>query len=126
MIRGSQFTVLTLFVAMFVVAVLVAFHDYGIVLVPVLELVMVYFGVESLLRQLPPRVVQVANNNCKRADGSVSPRRQLGEKRALRKLRWNVWFIFLMVLMTSSSTVVQILSKFHSLPDLARGVLDPC
>jgi len=60
---------------------------------------MVFFGVELLLRKLPAAVKKGVSDNCIRNDGSSSIRRERAERRAVRKLRSEVWFLFLIVLL---------------------------
>lgn len=98
MLHRSQFTLTTIFLATLLIAILLGFYRYWFVVLLVSEISFVFLGVELLLRQLPAAVKKSVADNCKRADRSWSVNREKSERQAVRKLRSEVWFVFLIVL----------------------------
>lgn len=99
MLHQSQFNISSILVATLFVAILLGFYQYWLVVVLVIEIALLFVSVELLVRQLPASVKKALWNNCRRADGSLSTRRQGLEQNAVRKLRSEVWMVFLLVVL---------------------------
>lgn len=63
----------------------------------VIELLVVLVSIELLTLRLPEKLFEASIGNCYRIDGSTSTRRLARETKAFRKLRSDLWAVFLMV-----------------------------
>jgi hypothetical protein len=90
------------------IAVIALFFTNGLsfmFLLLLTEVIAIYVCVEVLTRQLPPKLHSLSQANCYRLDGTRSHRRSSRERKALRKVRSDLWAAFLIVALVGTGGV---------------------
>ena len=80
----------------------------GIGLVILVELFVIAFVVEAMLRSLPSKLSEMAEGNKRRRDGSTSKRRVRQERVALRKLRTDLWAVMLVAVFIANAVILTV------------------
>jgi hypothetical protein len=86
------------------------------------EAVLIFFGVELLHRHMPVKLREARSDNCLRIDGSYSPRRNAHERRALQKVRTDLWAVLLLIVLTGNWLVFFIHSEVIPIPVAFQAV----
>lgn len=78
--------------------------------------------VEFLVRRMPRKLQELSQQNCFRLDGSLSRRRTAIERRATRKVRWDLLAVVLIIAFTGNWLLVTIHTQVIPLPLAARSM----
>ena len=90
MLRGIQFSIATILLAIFAFAIMLQYGQIWPVAVFVLICTIIFAGSEFLSRSLPANVEKLYRSNCTRADGSWSSNRESIENDQYRLFRSNI------------------------------------
>ncbi len=74
----------------------------------VTQIIAISVCVEVMTQRMPPKLLNASRDNCRRMDGTLSGRRSAREQRALRKVRSDLWAIFLTAALVGSGLLVAI------------------
>ncbi len=106
--RSVQFSMSWMLLA---VAGMALFFSHGLsfwFLLVVTEVIASYVCVEVLVQGIPPQLLSSSRDNCCRLDGSHSERRAARERKAVRRVRTDLWGLFLILALVGSSAAVAI------------------
>ncbi len=125
--RPVQFPLKWLLLALSAVAVLLSQGLSFWFLLVATEIIAIYMSVEVLARGMPAKLLSASSDNCYRLDGSRSERRATRELNAVRKVRTDLWGLFLILALVGTSAVVVVdLWVFPQalVPDIVAAALD--
>lgn len=116
-----QFTISTALAATTLIALLLAPIAGNLFLILVMQLVTILVAVELLSRNLPQGLMKASEDNCFRLDGGRSRRRSAQERKALRKVRKDLFAVFLIVAITGNVLVLAVHTQILPLPIVGKA-----
>jgi hypothetical protein len=128
MTRNNQIS-LALSGAFFVIAIFILLFTRGLsiwLMLLIVVLMAINLSVESLTLWIPAGLRDLSNSNCLRLDGTRSSRRSSRERRAMTKIRTDLWATFLIVAFFGAISAFTLQSQFplKLVPEVASSALD--
>ena len=126
--RNNQLSIV-LSCTFFVIAISILLFTQGLsfwLMLLIVVLMAINLCVECLTQWIPAGLRQLACSNCHRLDGTCSSRRSSLERRAISKIRSDLWATFLIVAFFGAIGVYALQSQFplKLVPDVVSAAMD--